>query len=351
MEFNIGKFVGDAQQAAGAFINRAKQMSSEVIYSSEKTNLDPQLEALCKQADEARNWTQKIVKDTESVLTPNPGQRVEDFVLEKIDKKRPPRMSNMEVLGQGMLEAGNDFGPTAAYGSMLIKVGTSELKLGQTEREFINVAVDSFVDPLNRFLDNEVKNATKERKTLEMKRLDLDAAKNKLRKARSMSSMPTKDGTDPRVLIQQAEQEVIQAQAEFNQQGEITKVQLEVLMASRDRLVENLKSFVQAQTTYFARCHQLMLDLNKDLVTMPLSSVNLAQSFSIDDSMLDDSLGTNGIQMKVKVMYDYVARNPDEISVFANETFNVTESKDSDYYVAHKGSSSGKIPKACVLLV
>lgn len=53
---------------------------------------------------------------------------------------------------------------------MLIKVGTSELKLGQTEREFINVAVDSFVDPLNRFLDNEVKNATKERKTLEMKR-------------------------------------------------------------------------------------------------------------------------------------------------------------------------------------
>lgn len=52
---------------------------------------------------------------------------------------------------------------------------------------------------------------------------------------------------------------------------------------------------------------------------MPLSSVNLAQSFSIDDSMLDDSLGTNGIQMKVKVMYDYVARNPDEISVFANE--------------------------------
>lgn len=60
---------------------------------------------------------------------------------------------------------------------------------------------------------------------------------------------------------------MIQAQAEFNQQGEITKVQLEVLMASRDRLVENLKSFVQAQTTYFARCHQLMLDLNKDLVT------------------------------------------------------------------------------------
>jgi len=41
---------------------------------------------------------------------------VEDFVLEKIEKKRPTRMSNMEVLGQAMLEAGNEFGPNAAYG-------------------------------------------------------------------------------------------------------------------------------------------------------------------------------------------------------------------------------------------
>lgn len=105
-------------------------------------------------------------------------------------------MSNMEVLGQGMVEAGNEFGPTGAYGnkfsskgkeekvkiftlerdcflltgSMLIKVGTSQLKLGQTERDYITVAVNSFVDPLNRFLDNEVKNATKERRTLEVKR-------------------------------------------------------------------------------------------------------------------------------------------------------------------------------------
>jgi hypothetical protein len=53
---------------------------------------------------------------------------------------------------------------------MLIKVGTSELKLGQTEREFITVAVNNFVDPLNRFLENEIKNATKERRTLEVKR-------------------------------------------------------------------------------------------------------------------------------------------------------------------------------------
>lgn len=51
---------------------------------------------------------------------------------------------------------------------------------------------------------------------------------------------------------------------------------------------------------------------------MPLHSVNLSQSFSIDDS---DMAGTesNNLQLKAKVMYDYVAKSPDEISVLANE--------------------------------
>jgi hypothetical protein len=50
-----------------------EKMTEEAIYSSEKTHLDPQLEDMCKQADEAKNWTIKIIKDTETVLTPNPG--------------------------------------------------------------------------------------------------------------------------------------------------------------------------------------------------------------------------------------------------------------------------------------
>lgn len=50
-------------------------MTEEVIYSGEKTNMDPQLDRLCKQGDDAKNWTQKIMKDTEAVLVPNPGMQ------------------------------------------------------------------------------------------------------------------------------------------------------------------------------------------------------------------------------------------------------------------------------------
>lgn len=61
-------------------------------------------------------WTEKIVTDVEAVLTPNIGSRLEDFVFDKFDKKKPSRLCNLEYLGINMIEAGNDFGPGTAYG-------------------------------------------------------------------------------------------------------------------------------------------------------------------------------------------------------------------------------------------
>jgi len=49
-------------------------MTEEALYSGEKTTLDPQLEKLCRQADATRNWTQRLIKDIDAVLVPNPGK-------------------------------------------------------------------------------------------------------------------------------------------------------------------------------------------------------------------------------------------------------------------------------------
>lgn len=42
--------------------------------------------------------------------------RMEEFVYEKLDRKAPSRMNNPEILGQHMIDAGNEFGPGTAYG-------------------------------------------------------------------------------------------------------------------------------------------------------------------------------------------------------------------------------------------
>lgn len=90
-----------------------------------------------------------------------------------------------------LLQAGGEFGQESAYGSALIKVGQTEQKLGQTEREFTTAAENSFIQPLRRFLEGEMKTITREKGILESKRLDLDACKNRVRKARSMLGQQT----------------------------------------------------------------------------------------------------------------------------------------------------------------
>ena len=59
-------------------------------------------------------------------------------------------------------------------------------RLGLLEKEYIRAGNEGMVSPLTRFLDGEMKNIMRERKILENKRLDLDACKNRVRKARTM---------------------------------------------------------------------------------------------------------------------------------------------------------------------
>lgn len=44
------------------------------------------------------------------------GNRVEDFLMDKIERRRLARLSNLDYLGVDMVEAGNDLGPGTLYG-------------------------------------------------------------------------------------------------------------------------------------------------------------------------------------------------------------------------------------------
>lgn len=78
------------------------------------------------------------------------GNRVEDFIFEKIEKKKPQRLSNIEYLGLDMIEAGGTFGPDGSYGLALIKTGQTEQSLGQVERDFIANTGMCFIQPLRK---------------------------------------------------------------------------------------------------------------------------------------------------------------------------------------------------------
>ncbi|XP_044938496.1 endophilin-B2 isoform X7 [Mustela putorius furo] len=285
MDFNMKKLASDA----GIFFTRAVQFTEEKFGQAERTELDAHFENLLARADSTKNWTEKILRQTEVLLQPNPSARVEEFLYEKLDRKVPSRVTNGELLAQYMAEAASELGPTTPYGKTLIKVAEAEKRLGAAERDFIHTASINFLTPLRNFLEGDWKTISKERRLLQNRRLDLDACKARLKKAKAAeakaTTVPDFQETRPRNYIlsasasalwndevDKAEQELRVAQTEFDRQAEVTRLLLEGISSTHVNHLRCLHEFVESQTTYYAQCYRHMLDLQKQLGRCPLGS-------------------------------------------------------------------------------
>ncbi|XP_019540652.1 endophilin-B1 isoform X1 [Aedes albopictus] len=355
-DFDVKKFVKDA----GSTLSRVVQLTEEKLGTSEKTEMDRHFEHLSERSDCARTWTEKIVRDTEAALIPNPANRVEDFIFEKIEKQKPKRLSNLEYLGLDMIEGGGEFGQDGAYGSALIKVGQAEQKLGSCERDFIGSAGMCFIQPLKKFLEGEMKTITKEKGILESKRLDLDACKNRVRKARSMLGQQTKDGISPEAVLDQAERDLRVAQSEFDRQAEITKLLLEGISTTQATHLRHLHALVESQVRYYGQCNKIMNDLQRELASLggpqpyvPVAGYEDDEANGLAGRVNNIELGVNAGYKRARVLCSYDAKDGTELNLTANEVIFVCECNppNSDYMNGKQGLLKGLVPKAFLELL
>ncbi|CAL1277409.1 unnamed protein product [Larinioides sclopetarius] len=355
MDFSMKSIKGLAAEAATAF-SRAVQYTEEKLGTSEKTELDAHFDGLALRADRTKHWTERLVSRTDAVLQPNPSSqkpsifkfsdtRVEDYFFEKLDKKRE-HPSNLDLLGQDMIDAGADIGSGTPYGSALIKIGQAQQRLGAAEREFVRSAMTTYVTPLKRFLDGDMKTIVKERKILENKRLDLDACKSRLRKARSMESQAN------------AETELRISQAEFDRQAEITRLLLEGISSAHANHLRCLSDFVEAQASFYNQCQQFMVDLQKELS----SSTNLARGGKgtytglYPSSPSPSDMPLNSLpddKKRARVLYNYEAYDSSELPLTADEVIVVSPLPvpDADWMMGERGGQKGKVPMAYLELL
>uniref|UniRef100_A0A8C6YG12 Endophilin-B2 n=1 Tax=Naja naja TaxID=35670 RepID=A0A8C6YG12_NAJNA len=372
MDFNMKKLASDA----GVFFTRAVQFTEEKLGQAEKTELDAHFENLLARADTTKNWTEKILRQTEVLLQPNPSARVEEFLYEKLDRKVPSRVTNGELLAQYMMEAASDFGATTPYGKTLIKVGETERRLGGAERDFIHAASINFLTPLRNFLEGDWRTISKERRILQNRRLDLDACKARLKKAKAAEAKAA------------AEHELRLAQTEFDRQAEVTRLLLEGISSTHVNHLRCLHEFAEAQTTYFAQCYQYMLDLQKQLNSsrgemLPGTFVGNTESTSPPPNAASptamvaaagpavptlpvvptiagapnsapgvEALNPSEVKppssgtRKARVLYDYDAADSSELSLLSDEMITVYSlpGMDPDWLIGERGNKKGKVP-------
>ncbi|KAM4663723.1 endophilin-B2 isoform 6-T6 [Discoglossus pictus] len=358
MDFNVKKLASDA----GVFFTRAVQFTEEKFGQAEKTELDAHFENLLARADGTKNWTEKILRQTECLLQPNPSARVEEFLYEKLDRKVPSRVTNGELLGQYMNEAANEFGPGSPYGQTLIKVGETQKRLGVAERDFIHSSSINFLTPLRNFLEGDWRTISKERRLLQNRRLDLDACKARLKKAKAAEAKAA------------AEHELRVAQTEFDRQAEVTRLLLEGISSTHVNHLRCLHEFVEAQATYFAQCYQYMVDLqkqlgssrgevfpssfvgNSDVASLPISTSPPAATLpviqGVSPNPVDGTLNPSEVKppssgtRKARVLYDYEAADSSELALHADELITVYSlpGMDPDWLVGERGNQKGKVP-------
>ncbi|XP_068561802.1 endophilin-B2b isoform X4 [Cebidichthys violaceus] len=366
MDFNVKKLAS----GAGVFFTRAVQFTEEKLGQAEKTELDPHLENLITRADCTKNWTEKMLRQTEVLLQPNPSARIEEFIYDKLDKKLPSRTTNPELLGQYMLEAAQDFGPETPYGSTLITVGEYQKRLGGAERELLQTSAAGFLTPLRSFLEGDWRTISKERRLLENRRLDLDICKARLKKAKLAEAKAALLSEE----VDKAEHELRVAQTEFDRQAEVTRLLLEGIGSTHLNHLRCLQDFAEAQATYYAQCHHYMQDLQRELNKCanaisaphppaavcpdPVSSAFLSgppspgAPVSSQSSPRPSTLAMEQTQLpvtgtrKAKVLYDYDAHDVSELSLLADELITVytVPGMDPDWLIGERGNQKGKVP-------
>ncbi|XP_076837534.1 endophilin-B1b isoform X2 [Brachyhypopomus gauderio] len=356
MDFNVRRLAADA----GTFLSRAVQFTEEKLRQTEKTELDAHLENLLTRADLTKHWTERIMRQTEVLLQPNPNVRMEEFLYEKLDRKVPTRANNHEVLGECLIDAGHEIGCGTAYGSALIKCGETEKQVGSAEKELIHASAINFLAPIRSFIEGDYKTISKERKLLQNKRLDLDAAKTRLKKTRT---------ADARAA---AESELRISQSEFDRQAEITRLLLEGISSTHAHHLRCLNDFVDAQAAYYAQSYQYMVNLQKQLGSFPSTfvsnnnqaSASLGPGVSVpappaggapragasvggaQASPLLGELRASSSPRRARVLYDYDAASSSELSLLADEVITVSTvpGMDSDWLMGERGFQKGKVP-------
>uniref|UniRef100_A0A6Q2XDP0 Endophilin-B2 n=1 Tax=Esox lucius TaxID=8010 RepID=A0A6Q2XDP0_ESOLU len=324
-------------------------------------------ENLLSRADSTKNWTEKIFRQTEVLLQPNPSARIEEFLYEKLDRTVPSRPNNGELLGQYMQDAAKDFGVGTPYGSTLMHVGDCERRLGSAHREFLQTSAISFLTPLRNFLEGDWRTISKERRLLENRRLDLDSCKARLKKAKLAESkaaaVPDFQETRPRnyVLsasasalwseeVDKAEHELRVAQTEFDRQAEVTRLLLEGISSTHVNHLRCLHEFVEAQTAYYKQFYFIkplsVVVSTWYLTWKAVDPLDVASTVETDTLKIEEVQAPATGTRKAKVLYDYDAADTSELSLLADELITVytVPGMDSDWLVGERGNQKGKVP-------
>ncbi|KNC96962.1 uncharacterized protein SPPG_07783 [Spizellomyces punctatus DAOM BR117] len=159
----------------GKKFGQLRQWTGEKMGSSQKTETSEEFKRLEQETDLRREFTEKV-HEALAVYLKSMGKRKES--LTDKTKKLP-----LEIMADAMIHFGTMLHEDSNYGRALIKFGECHERIANIQLEYVTRVRDSYVNNISRILA-DMKEYTQLKAKLERRRLDFDAKLNKVQKSR-----------------------------------------------------------------------------------------------------------------------------------------------------------------------
>eukprot|EP00043_Microstomoeca_roanoka_P017247 m.179671 g.179671 ORF g.179671 m.179671 type:complete len:329 (-) comp16602_c3_seq1:142-1128(-) len=316
---------------------RAKQYTGEKLGRAEKTAYDETFETLANKSEAMKSQTDKILKATSAYLQPNPNRRFEANVYARLKRPTRDHINELEALGHSFLEASDAF-EDSSYANALQRAGEMEVAVGARFTDLTRDIQTHFVAPLKDFIQTDLKHATSERKVLNTLRLDLDAAKAKLKKA-----APEKQ--------QQAESELMAKQNAFDEKYESVKLILEKADQRNEENAGHLLALLKAQQRYFEDAARDLSELTSALESDLDISVPSPPAVRPNPNVAPLPLRPQAPTAKAKALVNREAASAQELTLVADETLTIFPedmSVPDGWVLAERDGKKGRVPEDCL---
>ncbi|KAJ3209855.1 Endophilin-A2 [Dinochytrium kinnereticum] len=280
----------------------------------------------------------------------------------------------MESLASSMINFGSVLDEESSYGRALLRVGEAHEKIATLQTNLAAAVQDGYVNHLNN-ITTDMKEYQKVKTKLENRRLDFDAKLNRVHKSKKENTV--------------LEEEIRVAQNKYEESLSDTTDRMIALNSNEDEQLHGLLDFVDAEVEYFKSTLQILVKLQSDISELrdvvnskpktgishrsPSYSTNnydeeeTTQSSHMSRSSSYNTMGgpdrkmsayggvkqsptlpartsiapTSGAVKKVKVLYDFDAEGPGELSIRSGDIINVTVEIDEGWWEGELTDGSG----------
>lgn len=130
--------------------NRMQQTVQEQLGDAQKTELDPETTRLLQKADDIKSGTEKILLAIEIYLQPDPAARL-------LPGLSMDGLNKAENVGQEMTQLGTKLGVSEGYGAAMLSAGDAFTNIGHHDRDYLKAANDSYLAPMRKFIQEDLK--------------------------------------------------------------------------------------------------------------------------------------------------------------------------------------------------